>query len=156
MKNDLRILIFKVFMSWHFNVSYWIDLMNLQPCALGFFFRGHWCMTYLGILRPREKLFKKSRLNLFHPLKLRFLSAHLLYLEPQGQPFINGWKFGDFQPFLYVKIWFIIQLKHPFINGCLGFQVLATAQFPSRWKTGKWAFLKNWKMGIFSMVESKR
>jgi len=27
---------------------------------------------------------------------------------------------GDFQPFLCLVIWFIIQLKHPFINGCLG------------------------------------
>ena len=25
--------------------------------------------------------------------------------------FLNGWMFGDFQPFSYVKIWFIIQLK---------------------------------------------
>ena len=29
-----------------------------------------------------------------------------------------------FPTIFYIKIWFIIQLKHPFINGCLGFQVM--------------------------------
>ena len=36
-------------------------------------------------------------------------------LEPQGQPFINGWKWW-FPTIFYIKIWFIIPLKQPFIN----------------------------------------
>ena len=42
-------------------------------------------------------------------------------LEPQGQPFINGWlSMGWCTKSLYRK-WSEIT-KHPFINGCLGFQ----------------------------------
>ena len=37
-------------------------------------------------------------------------------LEPQGQPFINAGRFDETTIF-YIKIWFIIQLKQPFING---------------------------------------
>ena len=38
------------------------------------------------------------------------------FLEPNPQPFFNGWKWW-FPTISYVKIWFIIQLKQPFING---------------------------------------
>ena len=34
--------------------------------------------------------------------------------NPKANQLINGWMFGDFQPFVYVMIWFIIQLKHIF------------------------------------------
>ena len=45
------------------------------------------------------------------------------YLEPQGQPFVNGWlSIGWWTKSLYRK-WLEIT-KHPFINGCLGFQVV--------------------------------
>ena len=46
-----------------------------------------------------------------------------LNIEVFGTPkpaVLNGWK-GDFQTFP-IKIWFIIQLKQPFLNRCFRFQ----------------------------------
>ena len=34
--------------------------------------------------------------------------------DPKAKQYFHGWRFGDFQPFFLVMIWFIIQLKHPF------------------------------------------
>ena len=50
------------------------------------------------------------------PLKkdLIVLCHQFMEPEPQGQAFINGWKWW-FPTIFYIKIWFIIQLKHPFI-----------------------------------------
>ena len=42
--------------------------------------------------------------------------------NPKQQPCINGWKWW-FPTIFYIKIWFIIQLKQPFLNGCSEFQV---------------------------------
>ena len=45
-----------------------------------------------------------------------------IYLELQGQPLFNGWKW--WVPTIFdVKIWFIIQLKQPLNHGCFRFQV---------------------------------
>ena len=45
------------------------------------------------------------------------------YLEPQGQPFINGC-FNGMIPNLYIENGCFT--KHPFINGCLGFLVVGS------------------------------
>ena len=42
--------------------------------------------------------------------------------DPKAKQNLHGWRFGDFQPSFLVVIWFIIQLKHPFVNGCFWFQ----------------------------------
>ena len=55
------------------------------------------------------------------------LQCYHICLESQGQPFINGWpSIGWWTQSLHRK-WLEIT-KHPFLDGCLGFQVVVFHQ----------------------------
>ena len=133
-------------MSWHFNVSYWIDLMNLQPCALGFFFRGHWCMTYLGILRPREKLFKKIQVEPFPALEASIFERPFT-IPGTPRPTIYKWMEVRWFPTIFVcKDLVHHPVETSIYKWLFGVPGVGYCSIPLA--------VKNWKMGIFEKLEN--
>ena len=98
------------------------------------FFKGVETTNQKTLVRFREKIpkiaaaFSWGSSISFHGIwcVLEKKAGGHLFLEPQAaNHFFNGWKWW-FPTIFYmknIKIWFIIPLKQPFINGCLGFQV---------------------------------
>ena len=139
MKNDLRIFIFKVPMSWHFNVSYLILISWIyKTLCLGCFF------LVTGDLYPGYPKATGEGWTPFHFEASIFWAPIYYTWNPKANHFIKWMEVRWFPTIFYVKIW-----NHPVETSIykwyrLGFQVLATALSIT---------VKNLKMGIICIIE---
>ena len=101
--------------------SWWAFCFSVSSEASGSFsgchFWQHWSCRGFGVSSWFRNQTNAECLEVWG-----FPPIYSNYLEPQGQPSINGW-FNWMIPIIYIYIENGCFTKHPFINGCLGFQV---------------------------------